>query len=107
MKYKDWSSFESYVARLLKANLTKNSGAMNDDADLKDELCLIECKFRSSDTLTVDHNILSKVNDQSLKWNKDSWILAYANNRGAYAILPIEFFADIYNHYKESIKDNG
>lgn len=93
--------FEKIVQNKLNIKPTLNSGAMNDDADLKDEFNLFECKLRSTkSTISVSETIIKKLIKQANKWCK-SWCIIYKSCDREYAILPFKEFAEYYNFYKE------
>lgn len=87
---------ELIVSNLLGVKQTRNSGALADDADLKDSKFLIECKVTQRVAPSLPSSHLKKLSKQALKWNKD-WIYIIQTEDGKqYAITELNMFAELY-----------
>jgi hypothetical protein len=93
---------ENTVSTLLEMKGTRGSGAVRDDSDLIDNYSLCECKVKNTQTgITMPRGHIDKLKSQSIKWHRE-WIYVTELQEGdTYAILPIDWFAEIYNEWKE------
>ena len=96
--------FEKVIAKLLNMHQTANSGAMNDDADLRPcngKPVILEAKVKNT-----SHAFLSdvrceiqKLTEQANKIGKD-WIYVVRDCQGgAYAICSLDFFSEVTEDY--------
>lgn len=92
---------EQYVARLLNMDYTRGSGNQLDDADLKDDRMIIECKVKNNTKgVSVPASQLTKVSRQATKWRRD-WGFVTKNSDGrVFITLDLNTFAEIYDNLK-------
>jgi len=90
-------TLEKKVMYLLQMRGTHNSGATNDDADLKDDHMIVECKVKSKMAgLGISASLLEKVKKQALKWRRE-WAIVTRNADGdEFVTVPLNDFAEYY-----------
>lgn len=94
--------FEQKCIDLLEMRGTYGSGACIDDADLKDEHLIIECKVKNNQSgVSIPKSLITKVNNQAEKWHRD-WAIAYSTQAGEYVTMPLNVFAEIYEVYRNA-----
>lgn len=94
--------FEHHCIKLLGMGGTYGSGACVDDADLKDDHMLIECKVKNTSSgVNVPPALIEKVSAQAEKWRRD-WAIACRTQAGDFVTMPLDVFAEIYEGYKDA-----
>lgn len=97
-------SLELYAATVLGMELTYGSGASLDDADLKDDRFLGECKLRQKPGISIRAGVLTKVMKQATRWHRD-WLLIHQQESGLKTVtLDLHDFAEIYKTYKHYLQ---
>lgn len=98
---------EQYVARILNMEFTRGSGNQLDDADLKDDRMLIECKVKNgAKGVSIPGTQLNKLTKQAAKWRKE-WALATMNSDGqVFFTVNADWFREIYDAAKEQWKND-
>jgi len=92
---------ESLVSTLLGMKITKGSGALNDDGDLKDSRLIIECKVKNgSNSISIPSALIEKVRAQAVKWGLDWLIATQTKDKKVYVTMGIDTFAEIYYQSK-------
>ena len=92
---------EVFVKEELEMDFTVNSGAALDDADLKDNNIIIECKNNpDKKSVTIPANLIDKVKKQANKWHRWDWAIVNRTKLGTFATIPFSFFTDLYNAFK-------
>lgn len=95
-------SLELLVSRLLDIKITKASGALNDDGDLRDDRLIIECKVKNgSNSISVPSALIQKVRDQAVKWSLDWLIVTQTKDKRAYVTMDLDTFAELYGISKQ------
>lgn len=99
-------ALESYIARALDMEPTNGSGNQKDDADLKDEHMLIECKVKGNNAgVNVPEKQLTKLIKQAAKWHRDYAFVTMNSNGKIYVTTDIQWFIEIYEaaklHWKQ------
>lgn len=99
-------ALESYIARALDMEPTAGSGNQKDDADLKDEHMIVECKVKNNNAgVNVPEKQLSKLIKQAGKWHKDCAFVTMNSNGNIYVTTDIQWFREIYEaaklHWKQ------
>jgi hypothetical protein len=98
--------FETYLINLFNIGGTHASGASLDDADLKDDYILIECKVKSTvKGVSISPSLIDKVSEQAVKWRRE-WAIASRTAKGDFITLPAGTFAEIYDGFKRQKSDN-
>lgn len=91
--------FEERCQSLLGMRPTYGSGACIDDADLKDDHLIVECKVRTKvGGINIPPALIDKVNAQAIKWRRD-WAIATQTMAGQFITMPLDVFAEIYQGY--------
>ena len=94
-------ALESLVSKMLDINITKGSGALNDDGDLKDANLIIECKVKNgSNSISIPSALIQKVRDQAVKWGLDWVIATQTKDKKVYVTMNIDTFAELYHKTK-------
>lgn len=100
-------SLEKLVSSLLGIKITKGSGALNDDGDLRDDRLLIECKVKNgSNSVSIPSALIEKVRAQAVKWRLDWLIATQTKDKKVYVTMNIDTFAEIY-YASKFPKDEG
>lgn len=92
-------AFEKEVADLLDLQITANSGAKFDNADLYSfngplKNFVIELKVKSIDNFRAPKDEIEKLKKQALKFTKD-WAYIQKNNSGSYILMDLNAFAEL------------
>ena len=97
---------ERRVADQLSMGLTVNSGAYNDDADLKDNFSVAECKYISSKNINVSRIVFRKLTKQRKQWHRPMCFVATTietskdDEDDTFITIPLSMFARLYHAYK-------
>lgn len=95
------NDLENLVSKLLNIKITKGSGALNDDGDLRDDKLIIECKVKNgSDSVSVPSALIQKVRDQAVKWSLDWLIVTQTKDKKVYVTMNLDTFAELYSASK-------
>lgn len=98
--------FENICIAKLDMKGTYGSGANYDDADLKDDFLMIECKVKTTvKGVSIPPALINKVKAQATKWQR-FWAIANRTQAGDFITLPLDTFAEIYEGYKDGEEDN-
>lgn len=101
------NALEARASHLLGIRPTANSGAYRDDADLKDDRFLVECKVKGGTAGPIPANLKKKLSKQSVKWNRD-WVYVVQNrDHEDFVVLTLDAFAELYRNYKDLRQDFG
>lgn len=82
--------------------LTRNSGASLDDADLRDDHLVVECKVKGAmKGVSIPLSLIEKVKKQATKWRRD-WAIVTRNAAGDdHITMPLDVFEEIYEKYRD------
>lgn len=90
---------EKRIAKNLGARLTKNSGASNDDSDIRYKKCLIECKRRDkAKQIIFNMATWKKLRRQAVKANKTPIYIFQCKN-DKYVLSYVDFFKQKFNSF--------
>ncbi len=86
--------FEQKVSNLLNLPLTAKSGGHWDNADMATRKTLLECKYRSDESLTGALDHIKKLKKQAEKHMKE-WIYVRGTPTESFVILSLDYFAEL------------
>ncbi len=112
MSRKVGDKFEKKVAQKLDAKRTSNSGATFGNGDLTNDTFLIECKVKTTESLSISAREYKKAKQQADKHGKDV-IFCQKTKLGEFAILSLEtlrellYLADEQIYWKKQVYDDA